>query len=61
MQFKIKAWIIYLLGLLVVLGLGFFTDVISSPLVGYYLLYGTIALGAYYLTHRLWFGKQKKS
>ena len=58
---KIKAWMVYLLGFPVVYGIGLvITDHFGSlSLVGTYAFWGTIGLGVYYLTHRLWFGKQK--
>jgi hypothetical protein len=61
MKFKLKAWVVYLLGFPVVYGIGLIiTDHFGSlSLVGEYLLWGTVGLGAYYLGHRLWFGKQK--
>jgi len=60
-KIKIKAWMIYLAGLPI-------TFILSSQIedsfdrgafIGYYTFYGLIILGAYHLSHRLWFSKRK--
>jgi|CXWL01.1.fsa_nt_gi uncharacterized membrane protein len=61
MKFKLKAWMVYLLGFPVVFSIGYVTlgDLNAYSLLGEYLLWGTVGLGAYYIGIRLWFGKQK--
>jgi len=57
---KIKAWMVYLLGFPVVYGIGLvITDHFGSlSLVGTYAFDGTIVLGIYYLTRKLFFRKK---
>ena len=57
---KFKAWMVYLLGFPFVYGIGLLiTDHLGSlSLVGTYAFDGTIGLGIYYLTRRLFFRKK---
>lgn len=58
LNLKIKAWMFYLVGIPLTAGLGFYTET-SIPIFGYYLFYGLIVLGVYYLTHTIWIDKKK--
>lgn len=59
---KIRAWMIYLVGLAVAVAASQSIDdqIIAGSLVGEYMLYGGVVLVLYYLVVRLKFWKDKK-
>jgi hypothetical protein len=61
MKFKLKAWMIFLIGLIIALVISQFIEepFMAGSLVGEYVFYGGIILVAYYVGYRLWFGKRK--
>ena len=63
MKFKLKAWHVYLIGIPVVwLGThAIMNDIDAASLSGEYFLWGAVGLAIYYVTRRLWFGKQTRT